>query len=140
MSRTELIEEARDWLGTPWKHQGRLKGVGVDCVGFVVEVARAVGVLEVNEAANYQRRPNGNTLRSEFDRHLARVPLVALRPGDVVLLASVDVADHVALVGDHPDGLSLIHAYLPQRRVVEHRLDDQWRERIVSAYRLPERL
>jgi len=26
-----LIDEARTWLGTPYHHQPRVKGVGVDC-------------------------------------------------------------------------------------------------------------
>lgn len=27
----EAVTEALTWLGTPYHHQGRIKGVGVDC-------------------------------------------------------------------------------------------------------------
>ncbi len=36
--RHELIAEARTWLGTPYHHKGRVKGVGVDCGGLLYEV------------------------------------------------------------------------------------------------------
>jgi NlpC/P60 family putative phage cell wall peptidase len=139
-ARTDLLlAEARTWLGTPWRHQGRTKGVAVDCVGFVIEVARAVGVLSVDEAANYRRRPDGVTLPAKLGEYLERKPISALAPGDVVMIRTDAVADHVALVGDYPlGGLTLLHAYLPARKVVEHRLDPAWRRRIVGAFALPE--
>lgn len=38
--RTSILEEARSFLGTPYHHKGRVKGVGVDCGGFLYEVYR----------------------------------------------------------------------------------------------------
>jgi cell wall-associated NlpC family hydrolase len=38
-----IVAEAETWLNTPFRHQGRLKGQGVDCVGFISEVAREAG-------------------------------------------------------------------------------------------------
>ena len=135
-----IVTEARTWLGTPWAHQGRAKGVAVDCVGLVVEVARATGVLSVAEAADYRRRPDGSTLQAKLGAYLTSRPLAQLRPGDVVLIATNEVADHVAFVGDYPGGraLTLIHAYWPMRKVVEHRLDATWRRRIVAGYSIRE--
>lgn len=35
----EWIEaEARTWIGTPYMHKGRVKGVGVDCGGLIYEL------------------------------------------------------------------------------------------------------
>lgn len=31
----QVIAEARSWIGTPYHHKGRVKGVGVDCGGMV---------------------------------------------------------------------------------------------------------
>lgn len=138
-TRSQLLAEARGWLGTPWVHQGRTKGLAVDCVGFVVEVARAAGVLSIDEAANYRRRPDGVTLAAKLGEYLARKPIARIEPADVVLIRTDAVADHVALVGDYPHGgLTLLHAYLPMRKVVEHRLDTVWRRRILGAFTLPE--
>lgn len=139
IDRIDVVREARSWLGTPWRHQGRRKGVGVDCVGFIAEVARAVGLMDFQEAANYRRRPDGKTLRAKLDDYLIPIDSAAIRAADVVLLATHDMPDHVGLVGDYPvrDEVSLIHAYLPARKVIEHRFDPSWSAQIVRAYRIP---
>ena len=36
----DIVTEARTWVRTPYHHQARLKGVGVDCAGLVIGVAR----------------------------------------------------------------------------------------------------
>ena len=42
MKRAEILSEARDWLGTPYRHQASLKGAGCDCLGLVRGVWRAL--------------------------------------------------------------------------------------------------
>ncbi len=39
-SGSDVVRTARTWLGTPYHHQGRLKGVGVDCAGLLIGVAQ----------------------------------------------------------------------------------------------------
>jgi cell wall-associated NlpC family hydrolase len=39
-------EEALSWVGTPWHHAARVKGVGVDCGQLLIAVFQAVGMLE----------------------------------------------------------------------------------------------
>lgn len=36
--RKLVISEARSWLGTPYNHKARIKGVGVDCGGLLYQV------------------------------------------------------------------------------------------------------
>lgn len=31
----EILDEAASWVGTPYHHKGRVKGVGVDCGGYI---------------------------------------------------------------------------------------------------------
>jgi uncharacterized protein YijF (DUF1287 family) len=60
--------------------------------------------------------------------------------GDVVWMRFEKEPQHLGIVGDYVHGgLSLIHAYngAGVNRVVEHRLDDTWRARIVAAWRYP---
>ena len=40
ITKEDVVREAKTWLGTPFHHQGRLKGVGVDCAGVIVCVAK----------------------------------------------------------------------------------------------------
>jgi NlpC/P60 family putative phage cell wall peptidase len=34
-SRASILAEAREWIGTPYHHKGRVKRVGVDCGGLL---------------------------------------------------------------------------------------------------------
>lgn len=34
----QVIETARTWIGTPYRHQAHLKGVGCDCIGLIIGV------------------------------------------------------------------------------------------------------
>jgi cell wall-associated NlpC family hydrolase len=43
MTAAEIIAAARACLGTPFRHQGRLPGIGLDCAGVALHVAQAVG-------------------------------------------------------------------------------------------------
>ena len=36
--KKQIIQTARQWLDTPYHHQARVKGVGVDCIGLVIGV------------------------------------------------------------------------------------------------------
>jgi hypothetical protein len=42
MTPDRIIAEARSWIGTPYRHQASLKGVGCDCLGLLRGVWRAV--------------------------------------------------------------------------------------------------
>ncbi len=44
----EVVRVARTWLGTPYHHQGRVKGAGVDCAGLSVGVAKELGLSDVD--------------------------------------------------------------------------------------------
>ena len=40
----DIIAAARGWIGTPYRHQASLKGIGCDCIGLVHGVARELGL------------------------------------------------------------------------------------------------
>ena len=41
-TRAAIVCEARSWIGTPYRHQASLKGVGCDCLGLIRGVWRAL--------------------------------------------------------------------------------------------------
>jgi NlpC/P60 family putative phage cell wall peptidase len=41
VTRADIACEARRWIGTPYRHQASLHGVGCDCLGLVRGVWRA---------------------------------------------------------------------------------------------------
>ena len=132
VTRSEFVTEARTWLDTPYQHQGRLKGIACDCIGLLIETGRALGLTEVQFTA-YDKRPDGN-LRPMLEQHLEFIPLAHAQAGDVALFAWNSQPLHVAIF---TDSNTIIHAYLPSRRVVENTIDDKWRALIAAAYHIP---
>lgn len=139
ITRAEIVSNARSWLGTRWQHQARLKGVGCDCAGLVIGVARECGIVDFAFDVNgYERFPSGNTLAMHCGEYMTRIDKNDIAPGDVVLMRFDGEPQHLAIVADYVHGgLSVVHAYALSRQVVEHALDDTWRKRIVAAYRMP---
>lgn len=145
----DLLRAARSWLGTPFAHQGRQKGVRCDCIGLIIEVCREVGLVDAAglpaawNHTNYGRVPGTNEPTQALLRYFTRVePRHTMRAGDLaVFRTDGGLPAHMGWLGDKGDPWSLIHAYaaktIPQARVQEHRLGSHWLSRLHSAYRLP---
>lgn len=131
-----VVAAARGWLGTPFCHQGRRRGVGVDCVGLVIGVAHELGLSDF-DITGYARRPDSSELAARAHELMQPIAPAAARPGNVLLLAIEGRAQHLAIRSDIDGDPAIIHAHAPQRRVVEHRIDCNWHERILGAFRLP---
>jgi cell wall-associated NlpC family hydrolase len=141
MTRPGIIKELRTWIGTPWRHQGRTKGVGCDCLGVVVAAARAVGPLPTDIPRGYHRLPYKNLLQETLDRFLDRVEPEDIRIADVVLMTQ---RGHT--MGAHTGVLTpwrhegegapfgILHAMLETRAVSEHAFDPA-RMHVVGYYR-----
>lgn len=125
----EVLSTARRCLGTPFRHQGRVLGVGMDCAGLIIFVARELGFAGEFFEVPYGRYPNAGTLRSLCDRYLD--PIARHEPGDIVLMAWQQEPQHLAIVTD----IGIIHSYAAARKVVEHSLDTVWASRIRGSYR-----
>lgn len=131
MKRDEIIAAARRYLGVRYHHQGRNRA-GLDCAGLVVAVARDLGVSTAGDMIGYSRTPDGASLKAALDSSAAR-PVSDFQPGDILLMRFQAQPQHIAIATD----IGIIHSYLMARRVVEHRLDAEWRARIVAAYAFP---
>jgi cell wall-associated NlpC family hydrolase len=130
---------ARAGLGTPWGHQARVRGVGVDCVGLLLAVARTLGVVPPGfDVLGYGRTPDGASLMANLRQHLPELPQAHMRPGDFVCVAFGPHPQHVGVVVDYPHGgLGIVHA-VNGRGVVETRLMFTPGMRFVAAFALPE--
>lgn len=126
----QLVEKAREYLGTPFHHQGRCKGIGVDCAGLIVCSARELGI-DVVDSPTYSRLPDGRTLQACIERCMVEVPLEQARDGDMLVFRMVRYPSHVGLKTDK----GFIHTYSGVGRVVEHGYVEPWVSRTVAAYR-----
>lgn len=132
-----IVAAARACIGTRWHHQGRVPGAGLDCVGLVVHAIRAAGVAFADTTDYGRRHDNGRLLR-ELDARLARASVADLQPGDVLAFSWSErdsESQHVAIVTESQP-LTIVHAHLGQRGVVEHPAGQYWTGRIAAAYRV----
>ena len=86
---TAIVEAARAWLGTPYRHQCSVKGAGTDCLGLLRGVWRDVIGPEPETVPNYSRdwsEPQGEeALWAAAIRHLVPKAPEDEAPGDVLL-------------------------------------------------------
>lgn len=128
-TRDEIVTEARTWIGTNFRHQGRLKSVGVDCSGLIIGVARVLS-LPYKDVRGYGRSPDaammGEILRGLF----IEKPIDERLPGDILWMHIGADPKHLAIVTD----IGIIHSSSALGRVVEHGLDDDLLSRVVACF------
>jgi NlpC/P60 family putative phage cell wall peptidase len=149
VTRAEIVTEARSWLATPFHHQAELKGVGVDCAGLLRGVCIALGLLPAEYRllpiaapyVGYGTTPDGVRMQKACETFMTPIAIDEMQPGDAILIRWGRHPQHVALLADYRHGgLSIIHSYTDasgRGEVIEQRLDEPMRRRIVAAYRLP---
>lgn len=137
-----VIAAARGCLGTPFHHQGRLKQVGVDCLGLLICVAKDLALTNSNKTAlaeydalDYGHYPDEKRLYQGLMSQLIKIS--SPKPAAIGLFKIDGSARHLALFGEKDGALTLIHAYAPARKVVEHRFDESWQTRLVAVFSLP---
>lgn len=130
-NRGRIVDTAREYLGTPFHHQGRLKGVGVDCIGLLVGVAREMGLF-VHDNTEYSRRPDGRTLLAELRKVLDEIPVEDAKPGDILVFWFQRRTRHPQHVGIKSE-VGIIHTYEHIGRVVEAPIGG-WVRNITNAF------
>lgn len=131
-----IVTEARGWLGVPWRHQGRSRS-GVDCVGLIVQVARALQLSEYDSTA-YSRRPEGQGFVQHFRDHLTAIPIPEAQPGDVLLFADLAYPCHCGLRTTLRGVPHLLHAHALRRKVIEEPFAGEWPDKARFAFRFPQ--
>lgn len=123
------------YAGTPWMHQGRLPGVGLDCAGLVSCGLRAVGEDPIDET-DYRRQPDRRRILQWLQDHCDRIygePEI----GDILLFGYHMNGTHVGV--RTPAGLT--HAWLrdslKEGKVVTVDFSDggYWRKCLIGVWR-----
>ena len=131
---SEILETARSYIGTPFHHQGRKKGVGVDCAGLLVLTAEELGV-STGEASprNYSRFPLvGRKFYEEVCLRMLEIPVSEIVPGSAVMfwIRRPDKPQHIGLW----TGAGLLHAWFEAGKVLECSYGPYWKEREYAAF------
>ena len=106
-TRTQVLEAARQLLGVRFRHQGRAPATGVDCVGLLVVVGRALGYPNIVDVEGYRRTPSADTIRRTLEINCDEIAPEDARDGDIWLMRLGGVKPrHVGFV----NGSQILHA------------------------------
>lgn len=126
--RALVVAEVRSWIGTPYHHEGDVKGVGVDCGMILVRSFVDTGMIEPFDPRPYSHDWNVHNsdpkyldIVSHLGHELPRdsIPL----PGDVVVWWHGRSFSHGSIVTGNPSGDPgwpwLVHSFAQSKTVEE---------------------
>lgn len=134
-----IVAEARSWIGTPYRHQASLKGIGCDCLGLLRGVWREVRGEEAEASPPYTpdwaEASGADTLAAAARRHLIEIAPAAFSPGDVLLFRWREhlPAKHCAITVSVQ---TMVHAH-DGASVCEVAIAPWWRRHLAHAFRFP---
>lgn len=129
----EFIAEVRTWIDTPFAHAGRIKGVGVDCVGILAGAGKACGIIDYDNVNYSPKTVDSALLVSELSRFSDIVPIKDRKPGDILLLAIRGNAQHTGVLTTHN---TFVHAYASAGKVCESSLEPHFIRSLVAVFRI----
>ena len=135
----EVVRLARRWIGTPYRHQASLIGVGADCLGLVRGVWRDLYGIDAERPPAYSRdwaeASGRETMLEAATRHLLPIDIQDLRSGDVLIfrLRAGAAAKHAAILATPS---TMVHA-MEGGAAAEVALSPWWRRRIANVYAFP---
>ena len=138
-TRADIVAEARAWIGTPYRHQASLAGVGADCLGLVRGVWRGLNGCDAEAPPPYSRdwaeALGEETLIAAADRHLVRNAAGGMLPGDVLIFRfrPSSPAKHAGILATEA---TFVHA-MEGGLACEVPLSLWWRRRIAAVFTFP---
>lgn len=138
MNGASVVDAAKEVLGTPFVHQGRVSGLGLDCAGVLAYCLDRLGLPYIDENG-YSRSPFDGQLEKSLDAQpsLRQIPVPEAGAGDVLLMRIKTAPQHIAIhAGEIRAHVYIIHGSELHGKVAMHRLDELWRARVMRAYRV----
>lgn len=117
VTRKQFYEEARKWVGTPWKHQGR-NSAGIDCGGLMIVVARDLG-LSYQDVEYYAREPTSSSLMNHIHGMLTKLPKNDIIPGTIGIFREGVYPCHIGIFSEKQGAPHIIHSLIKRRKTVE---------------------
>ncbi|MDR5170734.1 hypothetical protein ACKF11_08845 [Methylobacillus sp. Pita2] len=110
-TRNRVLRVARRWINTPWQHQARLQGVGVDCAQLLCAVFEEAGLIPHVDPRPYPRDWHFHRDDERFVRWLEKYADEVEKPvrGDVAVFKFARTFSHGSIVVAWP---MVLHCYI----------------------------
>lgn len=137
-----VIAIAREWIGTPYRHQASTRGAGCDCLGLARGVWRALQGAEPTEMPPYTRdwgeAGAREVLAEAARRFLIEIPVSQARAGSLILfrMRPGAPAKHCGILIGTGSSPTFIHAY-EHAGVAIHPYSATWARRARFAFLFP---
>lgn len=132
--RAAVAAEALAWIGTPYHHHARIKGVGVDCAQLLIAVFAECGLIPRIETGQYPVDWHMHRSEEVFSRWVAQFAHPAsgpALPGDVVLWRFGRTFSHGSIcVGP---GL-FVHSYIDRGVILSRATDEPLDGRVLQHW------
>lgn len=133
----QIVKTARAYIGTPYRHMGRLNGVGIDCLGLLACVCNDLNI-PCQDRAQYERYGNYESLLAAISEQC--LPATEPAPGRIGFFRCSPTSGHTCIFGENENGLTMIHAYQNAGKVAEHQYIDWWNAKLVAVFDFPDPL
>lgn len=135
----KIVKIAESWLNTPYQHQARLKGVGVDCAQFIAGVADELFEKRINTPIYSQEwfLHNREELLCDILENFGFKRVDKMLLGDVLTFKYGRVNSHLGILVSEEE---IIHARIDVGKVVKNNLTGDLLERLDRVYRFPDNL
>lgn len=130
LTRQQVVDTARSYLGVRFARSGRDRIHGIDCVGLLTLVGRDLG-LDIEDIINYNFEPKPDVFLNIIRSQSNPVKMGAYNPGNIVLLRQTIFPMHCGIIGRDENGLTVINANLHERKVVEQPIR-VWKNEIIE--------
>lgn len=139
-TRAEIIEFVRAMPPTPFRHQGRAPGVGIDCIGRILVPLWHFELTDI-DIKGYPRLSSEQQIYRFLENVIAsgliwRIPKKDRLPGDFALFRIGKDPQHFGWITD----TGIAHAtYLSDKKrncLVEHSMDQTLIDSIIQIYRV----
>jgi hypothetical protein len=122
LTREDIINAARSYIGVRWEHQGRTRN-GLDCIGLLVCIAKDIGIEPV-DFKEYRRVPDGHVFRQKIVEQTDPGERNDIKTGSILLVRQTAYPCHVQFASMGTLRNTVIHASLIKRKVVEEPMED----------------
>jgi len=129
ITRRELIAQARELIGTPFKDRGRHPAVGLDCYGLLFHLSSANGLTLPHDVDYSGARLFERACQIAAQLGTPVTPEQA-KPGDVLLFNMLNRFTHFGLMTDY----GLLHANFNNGAICEQAIDARMRSYLKQAY------